>query len=256
MRDVLPVREVGEVFVVATISGGTLLDLQVSTDPPTFHLADDQIAMVAKVNGDHSGEHLSVREYLTVGSLVAHCAQALGMDTGNEDGPHDTEALAEKILEAIEIKPGQWLDTLHDSRTLIADRLLVLLQADSEPDPDQVAGALATALNLDQPQGDRLVQVLLQVALGPYCEGCERRGLPLNKAFYCPDCIASAVAAGEADRVGVAVCVHCGHGIERQPITQAPEAETVWIHVAGDGARERCAYTPDAPLATPKEEQP
>jgi hypothetical protein len=256
VRDVLHVREVGEVFVVATISGGVLVNLQVSTDPPTFRLADNQIAMVAKVNGGHPGEPPTVREYLTVGSLVAHCAQALGMDTGNNDGPYDTEALAETILGAIEIKPGQWLDTFHDSRTRIGDRLLVLLGADSEPDPDQVTGAVATALNLDQPQGDRLVELLRQVALGPYCEGCERRGLPLNQAFYCPDCIASAVAAGEADRVGVAVCAHCGHGIERPPITQAPEAGTVWIHVAGDGARERCAYAPDAPLATPREEQP
>jgi hypothetical protein len=159
MRDPLHVPTEGEVFVVVTLSEGKIGHLEAFSSPPTFQLADDQIALVGNIDGGDSAE------FLTIGSLLAHCVDALGMDTAGEEGPSEPEVLAEKLLEAIEIRPGQWLDT--DSRTLIADRLLLALEADSVADPDEAAGALATALNLEQPHGERLIEALLEVAMTP-----------------------------------------------------------------------------------------
>jgi hypothetical protein len=138
---------------------GKVGHLEAFSSPPTFPLADDQIALVGNIDGGDS------EEFLTIGSLLAHCADALGMDTGSEEGPDEPEALASKILEAIGLRPGEWLDT--DSRTMIADRLLLALEADSVADPDEAAGALATALNLEQPHGERLIEALLEVAMTP-----------------------------------------------------------------------------------------
>jgi len=190
----------GEVFVVATIVDGQLDDLEVFDRPPTFHLAHNQTCRVANLNGGDSAP------FRTVGDLVAHLADALGMDTAYESGePYDGQSLAENILEAIEVTPadGTWLDT--DSRTLFADRLLQTLDQDSVADPDTAIPALASYLHLSDHDGARLIQALLQAALeadDSYCEGCERRGLQLNAARFCPDCVRSAVAAGEGHRVG------------------------------------------------------
>jgi hypothetical protein len=86
-------------------------------------------------------------------------------------------------------------------------------------DPDQVAGAVATTLALEQPQGARLIEALVEVAAGGQdCEGCERTGEALNKAGFCPDCVAAAVAAGHAGRVGEGAAVTAG---------DAPGAPTV-----------------------------
>lgn len=201
-RDLDPLHQhqPGEVFVVATIVAGQLDDLELFDGPPTFHLAHNQTCRVANLNGGDSAP------FRTVGDLLAHLADALGMDTAYESGePYDAQSLAENILEAIDVTPadGTWFDT--DSRTLFADRLLQALDQDSVADPDTAIPALAAYLHLSDLDGARLIEALLQVALGAddsYCEGCERRGLRLNAARYCPDGVRSAVAAGEGDRVG------------------------------------------------------
>jgi hypothetical protein len=187
------------VFVVATITGGQLGDLEVFGGPPTFHLARTQVCRVANIDGGDS------EPFLTVGDLLAHLADALGMDTEDEEGPLEREALGENILETIGTTPsdGSWLDT--DSRTLFTDRLLQALEQDSVADPDAAVPALAAYLHLCSHDGARMIEALLQVAMAAddsYCEGCERRGLPLNAARYCPECAQAAVAAGEGDRVG------------------------------------------------------
>ncbi len=195
MRDPLHTLQEGEVFVVATLAEGKLVDLEVRSRPPTFPLREGQVALVANVDGGDSAE------FLTIGDLVGHCADTLGMDTDDEEGPYEPEAMAENILESIGFNATAGIDT--DSRAEIGDRLLMALEADTVADPDQVAGAVATALALEQPQGVRLIEALVEVAAGgQYCEGCERTGKPLNKAGFCPDCVAAAVAAGHADRVG------------------------------------------------------
>jgi hypothetical protein len=174
----------GEVFAVATIVDGQLDDLEMFDRPPTFHLAHNQTCRVANLN---CGESAPFR---TVGDLLAHLADALGMDTTYESGePYDGQSLAENLLEAIEVTPadGTWFNT--DSRTLFADRLLQTLDQDSVADPDTTIPALASYLHLSDHDGARLIEALLQVALeadDSYCEGCVR----------------SAVAAGEGHRVG------------------------------------------------------
>ena len=123
------------------------------------------------------------------------------MDTGDEEGPYKPEAMAENILESIGLDAAAGVDT--DSRAEIGDRLATALEADIVADPDQVAGAAATALALEQREAVRLIEALVEVAAGgQYCEGCERTGKPLNKAGFCPDCVAAAVVAGHAVRMG------------------------------------------------------
>jgi hypothetical protein len=162
----------GEVFVVATLTAGELGDLEVFGGPPTFHLGRNQRCRVANLDGGDS------EPFLTVGDLLAHLADALGMDTEYEGGePYEREALAEQILEHIGVSPGDgsWYDT--DSRTMFADRLLEVLDQDSVADPDAAIGALATYLRLSEHDGARAIEALLQVAMGAddsSCEGCER----------------------------------------------------------------------------------
>lgn len=159
MRDPLHTPREGEVFVVATMGLGRLVDLEVSSEPPTFQLCMNQVARVANINGGDSAE------FVTIGSLLAHCADALGMDTENEEGPYEPQAMAETILESIGFNPpGGWVDT--DSRYKIGDLLLQALEADGVADPDQVAGAVATALGLKQPQGERLIEALFLATMG------------------------------------------------------------------------------------------
>jgi hypothetical protein len=154
----------GEVFVVATVIGGELGDLEVFSGPPTFHLARNQRCRVANLDGGDS------EPFSTVGDLLAHLADALGMKTENEDGPYDREVLGEQILECIDIvsDDGSWFDT--DSRTVFADRLLQVLEQDSVADADAAIRTLATYLGLSEYDGARIIEALLQVALE--ADGC------------------------------------------------------------------------------------
>jgi hypothetical protein len=65
-----------------------------------------------------------------VRELLAHCADALGMDVDDEAGPYEAVALGENILEAIGFV-DEVVDT--DSRTVIADRLLEALRPTPSP---------------------------------------------------------------------------------------------------------------------------
>jgi hypothetical protein len=165
----------GEVFVVATITGGELGDLEVIGGPPTFHLARNQRCRVANLDGGDS------EPFLTVGDLLAHLADALDMDTEDRGGPYEREALAEQVLECIGISPGDgsWYDT--DSRVMLADRLLQALDQDTAADHDAAIRTLATYLGLSERDGARMIEALLQVALradGRHREGGEPPGAP------------------------------------------------------------------------------
>jgi hypothetical protein len=94
--------------------------------------------------------------------LLAHCADALGMDTDSEGTPSEAQALGENILEFIGFAE-EWLDT--DSRTRIADRLLETLEADTPSDPDAWPTTIAAVLGITPDEADALVEALLYAAL-------------------------------------------------------------------------------------------
>jgi hypothetical protein len=60
MKDPLHTLQEGEVFVVATLAESRLVDLEVLSRPPTFHLREDQVALVANVDGGDSAEFLTI----------------------------------------------------------------------------------------------------------------------------------------------------------------------------------------------------
>jgi hypothetical protein len=144
------------VFVVATLAKRDLIELQLLSQPPTFRLRQDQVALVASVDGDDWGE------FVTAGDLLAHCADALGIATGDQDGPYDAEALATHILREIDFGATA---TFNDRRTEIAVGLMFRLPSPG-PSPNSIGSpdSVAAALGLEQPQSARLIDALLEVA--------------------------------------------------------------------------------------------
>jgi hypothetical protein len=154
--DPLRVSQDRKMFVVATLAKRELIELEVLSQPPTFRLRQDQVALVTSVDGDDWAE------FLTTGDLLAHCADALGIATGDQDGPYDAEALATHILQRIDFSATA---TFNDSRTEIAMGLVLVLPYPG-PWPSSIGSpdVVATALGLEPPQGARLIDALLEVA--------------------------------------------------------------------------------------------
>ena len=98
--------------------------------------------------------------------LLAHCANALGMDTASDEGVggiQGSRQLAKNILKAIGFDPLLGVDT--DSRTHIADLLYQALEDGTVADPDQAAGQVADALGIPPADGEALVEALLRAAM-------------------------------------------------------------------------------------------
>lgn len=106
--------------------------------------------------------HDAAEETESARDLLAHCADALRMDTDSPETPSDAQALGENILEFIGITED-WLDT--DSRTRIADRLLEALEVDTVADPDAWPTAISAVLGITPDEGETLVEALMHAAL-------------------------------------------------------------------------------------------